>query len=147
MDIEIYGLVDPRDERIKYVGASKNSKKRLAQHLESSKNGFCSHASKRSKWIYELRSNNLKPAVRILETCNEEISKQREDYWISHYYNIEGDNLANSVLNLYGGTDLSLGIIPIAAIKKLDMIRSIHNISRVEMLNILIDKEFTSTML
>jgi hypothetical protein len=45
-------------------------------------------------WIKGLNTRNLKPAIKLLETCNVEIAHEREDVWI-RYYRDKGHQLTN----------------------------------------------------
>jgi len=58
----VYGLKDPIDMKIKYVGVTKNITSRYKQHLYSIK--ICD----KTKWIEELKKSNLRPELVILET-------------------------------------------------------------------------------
>ncbi len=61
----IYSLVDPRDERVRYVGKTMVSlRERLIGHLYESKRG----RNKRHNWIRKLTSLGLEPRIVPLET-------------------------------------------------------------------------------
>ena len=77
----IYGLVDPRDKKVRYVGKSKNPYARRDNHLSEArmKNR---RGGKRLGWLRELNRVGVRPRVIILETvigCWEE----REKHWIA----------------------------------------------------------------
>ena len=75
----IYGLHNPIDGTLKYIGMTKNPKQRLAQHYRANPNRW--GETKIVKWLRELRENGLKPDMKILHwTNNWEIA---ERFWIS----------------------------------------------------------------
>jgi hypothetical protein len=59
---DVYGLVDPRDEKIYYVGSAVNPRKRLTQHLQLTGQNI-----KKDAWLRDLHSIQLVPSIRILE--------------------------------------------------------------------------------
>lgn len=79
--IYIYGLVDPRNDEIRYIGASKNPRKRLIEHIRDTKRNY------RVIWINKLKRENLLPGIIIIEECTEENWQERERYLISFYRN------------------------------------------------------------
>jgi hypothetical protein len=88
----IYKLIDPTDNKIRYVGLTFNTlKERLKSHRsEKSKSHKC-------YWITKLKSQGLDP---IIESIEENISSyetacEREIYFIEHYKSI-GCDLTNS---------------------------------------------------
>jgi len=75
--VYIYGLEDPRTNKIRYVGQSYKPKERHRQHIKGSKtNG---HKENR---IGELREMGLSPKMVIFEETTEENWDARERYWI-----------------------------------------------------------------
>lgn len=74
----IYGLVDPRNNLIFYVGSAVNVRTRLSQHRTSS---FTGRALK--TMITEIESAGLKVQTRILEETSPQDRDGRESYWIS----------------------------------------------------------------
>lgn len=79
----IYGLIDPRDNRLRYVGASKNLKRRYKEHL-------CSRNVTKLPvyvWIKELFDLKLRPAIRILEKVDSTNWKEKERLHIKKYRN------------------------------------------------------------
>lgn len=79
----IYGLVDPRDNKVRYVGASVDPLARYKQHLSS----FDGSKYKKG-WIAELKKYKLRPQILIIETCSHENSLKRELHYISKYGDI-----------------------------------------------------------
>ena len=88
----IYKLIDPRNNKIRYVGKTINIKRRYKQHL------YEKDKSHKSLWVQSLRNQKLKPIIEILENCNYDNWKEREIYWIKQF-----DNLTN--LQEGGGSD------------------------------------------
>lgn len=62
----IYGLVDPRDNIIKYVGKTINIESRYRQHLYS----------KDKDWLNDLKKNGLKPDLIKLDEIETEDRKE-----------------------------------------------------------------------
>jgi predicted GIY-YIG superfamily endonuclease len=78
---EIYALVDPLDGNTKYIGMSKNAKRRFKQHLRLLDGNKC-----KNTWIDYLRGYGFLPELRIIEVVHDIITaKERETYWIQHY--------------------------------------------------------------
>ena len=82
MVIYIYGLFDPRDGAIRYVGKTVNPKARNKYHHTPSSIGENKH---RSLWIQELRSIGLRANFKVLEECTDENWRDRERYWIQRF--------------------------------------------------------------
>ena len=76
----IYTLTDPRDNKIKYIGKTNNIDKRLYRHLSENNTN-----SKKSNWINNLKINNLKPIIEVLDTGSVEEINKMEIYWISQF--------------------------------------------------------------
>ena len=73
----IYGLKDPRDGLIYYVGKSNHPKMRLEQHLIESIN------DSKMLWIGDLLSNGYEPELVILEEVSRQYWREAERQWIS----------------------------------------------------------------
>lgn len=101
MKIFIYGLIDPRNGEIKYVGKTNNIKKRIREHIRDEENNL------KYAWIKSLKKINLEPEVLVLEETNIEHSNFWEIFWISQCktWGFELKNMTN-------GGDGSYGIIP-----------------------------------
>lgn len=76
----IYGLFDPRDCRLRYIGKSDNPQKRLEQHIKTSKQ---ENNLRVYNWIRSLLSEELEPAIEILEECTSENWPELERAWIA----------------------------------------------------------------
>lgn len=74
----IYALIDPRDNRIRYVGKADEPQQRLSSHVSG-----CRRENYRSsKWIRELLDLGLRPRLEILEPVEFEKWPEREKHWI-----------------------------------------------------------------
>jgi hypothetical protein len=85
---DIYALLDPRTDAVRYVGWSFNAKRRLKNHLKV--DGKHTH---KANWIRSLLALGLKPQLKILETGTGNWADQ-ERWWIakSRFY---GADLTN----------------------------------------------------
>jgi hypothetical protein len=96
--IKIYKLVDPRTNKIRYVGKTKNTlHKRYTEHLYRAKQG---HNSKVYSWIRKLLKLNLKPLIELIEYCESNNWEEREKYWISYYPNLT--NISEGGITYFG---------------------------------------------
>ena len=87
-NIYIYALLDPSNNKIRYIGQTNNLKRRLNEHIyNSKKNNKNDH---KSNWIKSLLSNDLEPQILLIEECSLDTSNEREIYWINQY-----DDLTN----------------------------------------------------
>jgi hypothetical protein len=64
--IYVYELVDPRDNRRRYVGQTSDKEKRLDQHCA---NKHYDGNFEKSEWIDELTKLGLRPRMGVLEEC------------------------------------------------------------------------------
>lgn len=86
----VYVLIDPRNERVRYVGITEDVYARFYQHLRCLENNV-----DKNLWIQELKSENVMLIMRtvgLAETFEE--AREREDYWIHHYLS-QGERLLN----------------------------------------------------
>lgn len=83
---KIYGLIDPRTNKICYIGFTQQGlKKRLTQHL----NPKPTNESKIAKLHRFLKSKNLKLTIVEIENCKSlEDMYDKEIYYISYYKNL-----------------------------------------------------------
>lgn len=78
----IYGLKDPRTPwRIRYVGGTRNLRKRRQTHMSGYRGGPCSKPLR--AWFNELREANILPEFETLETVSSERLHLREKQWIA----------------------------------------------------------------
>jgi group I intron endonuclease len=90
MDINIYKLIDPNTNEVKYVGKTYRAiETRLKEHLDYRKG----QKTKKINWIKSLVANDQLPIIEQIETCTDENWIEREQYWILYYRSI--GNLTN----------------------------------------------------
>ena len=78
--VQIYALIDPRNNQIRYVGKTVNPLiSRLREHIWTSRTNRSK--CRRALWIKELCELNLKPEIALLETVNESEWKDAERRW------------------------------------------------------------------
>lgn len=93
MHVTIYGIFDPRDGEIRYVGRTRNPVEvRLAQHQTVTKSGSRTHLA---RWINELASAGIMPEIASLELTTEAEASIRERFWIERLVG-EGVRLVNT---------------------------------------------------
>jgi group I intron endonuclease len=81
MTAYVYALIDPRDNRIRYIGTTNDMEVRLKYHLGHLK----TNRTHKSNWLLGLLSDGFTPLVKILETLDsEEEAFRRETFWISY---------------------------------------------------------------
>lgn len=96
----IYGLWDPRDYQLRYIGKTKDApQKRLKAHIQEAKFGGNNH---KNNWIKQLLLEGLEPSLEILEECTDETWEQSEKDWIAECKNF-GLNLVNITNGGEGG--------------------------------------------
>lgn len=91
--IYIYVLVDPRTNKIRYIGQTKRPQARLTQHNSSTKTGV--DFSPRVVWIQRLHTLNLSPLMDIIEITTNDLADEREQFWI-RYLHGKGYKLLNA---------------------------------------------------
>lgn len=88
--IDIYGLIDPRTQRIKYIGQSIDCNQRLIQHMADTSE------TPKVKWITEIKSLGLKPLVVILDSAETRSDANYMENWWIICAKKQGWNLVNS---------------------------------------------------
>lgn len=84
MQYFIYALIDPRNEKVAYVGKTSRVDKRFREHLRRQQ------GSAKYQWIQELLNENLNPVCEVLETISDPTNVdpgERECFWINYYRN------------------------------------------------------------
>lgn len=96
--IRIYALVDPRDDRVRYVGKTiRTLEQRLYFHFYSLRR----EKNKRCSWMKSLLKQDLKPNIILLEEFPYRKDWfDREIYWIAYYRSLFSD-----LLNMTDGGD------------------------------------------
>jgi hypothetical protein len=87
--IYIYGLTDPRTGEVRYIGKSKDLKRRLRHHLFMARTGR--EDTYKARWIRKLLDQGIKPDIVILVTTDAEHWEEDERRLIA-----EGSNLTNT---------------------------------------------------
>jgi hypothetical protein len=75
----IYGLQDPRDGLIYYVGKTDNPMRRMSQHIAGREIN-----EQKSSWLNSLLEDGLRPELVILEKVTRTDWERKEIYWIDH---------------------------------------------------------------
>lgn len=97
---KIYGLIDPRDNAIKYIGQTiQTLRTRLSDHINDRN---LRKNTKKNNWIKKLKKNNLPIRIYLIEYCDISKLDEREIYWIA--------TLRNQRANLKNGTDGGQGV-------------------------------------
>lgn len=95
--IKIYSLVDPRTNRVRYVGQTKQSlKARLNGHITDGRT--FKYNFPKCEWLAELENEGLLPLIVEIECVKNKDADEREKYWINKYRKTE------DLLNLTNGT-------------------------------------------
>jgi predicted GIY-YIG superfamily endonuclease len=84
----IYGLSDPREDRIRYIGATTNPQRRLAEHRRGFRQG-----SYLKKWVKRIQSEGVEPEMTILEETDWNHWEEREKARISWARQVYGTML------------------------------------------------------
>lgn len=91
----VYGLVDPIDFSLKYVGMTVgDARKRFEKHVKHSSR----RRSRKERWIAELDQRGLLPKLCVLEVVDgsrEELA-ERERFWIRKMKQ-QGEPLTNTM--------------------------------------------------
>ncbi len=88
----VYGLYDPKNDSLRYIGKTNNLKIRFSRHLRDAKKGVRTHAH---RWIAKLLLDGLQPVARVIQECfSGENSLEAEVYWI-RFFRSSGHNLCN----------------------------------------------------
>lgn len=98
----IYGLINPRNGQLRYVGKSSSGTARPRQHWRP---GNLSKDPNQHKvrWLRQLLAAGLKPEVEVLETCDSaEALSEAEQHHIA-YWRMVGCNLVNIAEGGAGG--------------------------------------------
>jgi len=85
----IYTLCDPDTLAVRYVGKADDPAIRFKNHLKEKRNNHKVH------WINQLKSQNKKPLLKVVEEVPKSCWEEHEKKWIAYYKNV-GCNLTNS---------------------------------------------------
>lgn len=89
----VYGIKDPRNDELRYVGKTVNNiEVRLHQHLSS--NQLKKDCAK-NNWLKEILAANQRPIIYVIEECQNEAELScKEQYWIKQHLQ-QGYKLTN----------------------------------------------------
>ncbi len=91
--INIYGLVDPRTNELRYVGQTKNSiESRLYSHIKDSHKS--NNPSYKKHWIKQVVKNGFEPEIILLEQVAKDKYIDAEIFWIAYFKSL-GARLCN----------------------------------------------------
>lgn len=76
----IYGLYDPRNGELRYIGKTIDLQARLWGHVARAQSGEKSY---KSSWILQLLKADLYPIIEVLEETGEENWSELEEEWIA----------------------------------------------------------------
>lgn len=94
MITRIYLLRDPRDQAVRYVGATrKKLSTRLRHHIASASTALEYNKAPRYAWLRELIAESLRPDIEELEVVDENDKATAEQRWIDHYHQLGCDLL------------------------------------------------------
>lgn len=94
MIVYIYGLSDPRNDQLRYVGATINLQERYYGHINDKRR------TRKVNWIKSLKKNNLKPEMFVIEEVDDSVWEESERFWIAYFRYIGAD-----LTNLTDGGD------------------------------------------
>lgn len=81
MTATIYGLVDPRNGELRYVGkTSQDLAARLASHISERKLRY-----RRSRWVTSLHKSGMRPEIFEIETVPLSEWQAAEQFWIAYF--------------------------------------------------------------
>lgn len=89
--VTIYGLIDPRTAKIRYIGKANNPKNRMRQHLNPRSNEKITPVK---AWIKSLAKHGLVPCMITIEKCVPDQWEEKEKFWIKRFKD-EGNNILN----------------------------------------------------
>lgn len=100
---ELYALLDPNDNKIRYIGYTSNPKNRLKEHISSSIGNSRNNISHKSNWIKSLQKQNKEPIYKTLIITNslEEIKLIEIDYikYFRKIYNLTNNTKGGDGVN------------------------------------------------
>lgn len=99
MQYIIYGLIDPRNNQLRYIGQSSTGLDRPKRHNSSyylrPHKGLRTH---KQRWILQLLSLNLKPEIIILEQLDKKEQLNESEIFYIAYFKSLGCRLTNTTL-------------------------------------------------
>ncbi len=95
----IYVLIDPRTNEVRYIGKADNPLDRLKHHLTPKQ---LRKKTAKNSWLKNLLAHSAKPILQILEIVPMRNWEERERYWIAYYQKL-GFRLTNGTEGGDGG--------------------------------------------
>jgi hypothetical protein len=83
--VYVYGLVDPRTNQVRYVGASIDPWRRRSEHLSEARSAS---QSAKALWLRDLLATGGQPQVLILGRTARDDWRSIEERWIASYTNL-----------------------------------------------------------
>lgn len=81
--VNIYKLIDPDTKKVRYIGATvRTLKERLYQHKHDALKNKGTH---KIHWLKKLYAEQKTPIITLIEVCNIENYRDRENFWINYY--------------------------------------------------------------
>jgi hypothetical protein len=77
----IYILIDPRDNKVRYVGKANNVSQRYQAHLNKARK----HQIHKASWIKQLKELNLRPILEVIDIVPIDEWIFWETYWIAQF--------------------------------------------------------------
>lgn len=106
----IYGLIDPRDLCLRYVGKSSSGMRRPRAHFAPSRLKENTH---KDHWIAAVLRDGLIPEIAVLEECVEDALVEAEQFYIAYFRSL-GCKLTNAT----DGGEGAPGVRPSEATRK-----------------------------
>ena len=95
----IYGLVDPRTEKIRYIGISQNVFKRYREHTQ-----IIDLTTPKGQWVNDLYVHGMRPMLLLMGIAQEEsIARAKEKAFIEQYGKNDLFNFIHNTANRDGG--------------------------------------------
>jgi predicted GIY-YIG superfamily endonuclease len=88
----IYTLIDPTTNEIKYIGYTKNPKKRIWEHIRDAKKGIRTY---KCEWIRSLLSKNSEPILEIMSEFDSHDKVLLEEIRLIKEFKESGSKLTN----------------------------------------------------
>lgn len=105
--INIYKLIDPITNEVRYVGKTQTSLlKRLIGHIRELESNINPKFSIKNEWISDLLSKGHAPKIELIEQVEESLTKEKEKYWVNYYS--KSNSLLNVQYNLHEGYSKSV---------------------------------------
>lgn len=97
----IYGLIDPTQNTLRYIGKSNKPKYRFNEHLKDTK-----AATHKTRWIRAMQKSGVPPQMIILEEVPKSEWQDAEVWWIAYFKGL-GAKLTNATMGGDGNCDPS----------------------------------------